>query len=51
METLRSLRVLDLSFNKIQSLSGLQDVTLLASLNVERNLVTPIHTKRQSQGA
>ena len=40
METLKILHVLDLSFNKIQSLSGLQDLTLLGSVNLEGNLVT-----------
>ncbi|XP_062338774.1 leucine-rich repeat and guanylate kinase domain-containing protein [Osmerus eperlanus] len=42
METLRSLHVVDLSFNKIQSLSGLQDLILLGSVNLERNLISDI---------
>lgn len=39
LENQRSLQVLDLSSNRIVSLSGLQDLHLLCSLNLEKNLV------------
>lgn len=35
----KSLQVLDLSSNRIVSMSGLQSVQLLCSLNLEKNLV------------
>lgn len=39
VETLRTLQVLDLSLNRITSLSGLQNLHLLGSINLESNLV------------
>ncbi|XP_038843611.1 leucine-rich repeat and guanylate kinase domain-containing protein-like [Salvelinus namaycush] len=42
VETLRTLQVLDLSLNRITSLSGLQNLHLLGSINLERNLISEI---------
>lgn len=39
LENLKSLQVLDLSLNRINSLSGLQNLHLLCSINLEKNLV------------
>ncbi|XP_036812968.1 leucine-rich repeat and guanylate kinase domain-containing protein-like isoform X2 [Oncorhynchus mykiss] len=42
VETLRTLQVLDLSLNRISSLSGLQNLHLLGSINLESNLISEI---------
>ncbi|XP_045568071.1 leucine-rich repeat and guanylate kinase domain-containing protein-like, partial [Salmo salar] len=42
VETLRTLQVLDLSLNRITSLSGLQNLHLLGSINLESNLISEI---------
>ncbi|XP_041717942.1 leucine-rich repeat and guanylate kinase domain-containing protein-like isoform X1 [Coregonus clupeaformis] len=42
VETLRTLQVLDLSLNRITSLSGLQNLHLLGSINLERDLISEI---------
>ena len=39
LENVKSLQVLDLSLNCITSLSGLQNLHLLGSINLEKNLV------------
>lgn len=39
LENMKSLQVLDLSLNRITSLSGLQNLHLLGSINLEKNLV------------
>ncbi|KAL0963045.1 hypothetical protein UPYG_G00348980 [Umbra pygmaea] len=42
VDTLKTLRVLDLSLNRIGSLSGLQELRALASINLEGNLISEI---------
>ncbi|KAI5618023.1 leucine-rich repeat and guanylate kinase domain-containing protein isoform X2 [Silurus asotus] len=42
LQTLQSLQILDLSSNRIQSMSGLQDLHLLGSLNLESNMIGEI---------
>ncbi|XP_058272588.1 leucine-rich repeat and guanylate kinase domain-containing protein isoform X4 [Hemibagrus wyckioides] len=42
LQTLRSLQILDLSSNRIQSLSGLQDLHLLGNINLESNMIGEI---------
>uniref|UniRef100_A0AAR2KQ77 Guanylate kinase-like domain-containing protein n=1 Tax=Pygocentrus nattereri TaxID=42514 RepID=A0AAR2KQ77_PYGNA len=42
LHTLRTLQVLDLSSNRIQSLSGLQNLHFLGSINLESNLIREI---------
>ncbi|XP_070710191.1 leucine-rich repeat and guanylate kinase domain-containing protein [Pempheris klunzingeri] len=42
LENLKSLQVLDLSLNRITSLSGLQNFHLLGSINLEKNLIREI---------
>lgn len=39
LEHLKSLKVLDLSQNRITSLSGLENLHVLGSINLEKNLV------------
>lgn len=39
MDSLRALQTLDLSYNRIQSLSGLQNLDYLGVINLEGNLV------------
>lgn len=39
LDNLKNLRVLDLSLNRITSLSGLQNLHLLGSINLEKNMV------------
>ncbi|KAM8740600.1 leucine-rich repeat and guanylate kinase domain-containing protein isoform 3-T3 [Acanthopagrus schlegelii] len=42
LENLKSLQVVDLSLNSIRSLSGLQNLHLLGSINLENNLISEI---------
>ncbi|XP_050962941.1 leucine-rich repeat and guanylate kinase domain-containing protein [Labeo rohita] len=42
LQTLRNLQVLDLSCNRIQSLSGLQNLHLLGNINLESNLISEV---------
>ncbi|XP_075967421.1 leucine-rich repeat and guanylate kinase domain-containing protein [Anarhichas minor] len=42
LDNLKSLQVLDLSLNRITTLSGLHDLHALGSVNLERNLISEI---------
>ncbi|XP_031714985.1 leucine-rich repeat and guanylate kinase domain-containing protein isoform X2 [Anarrhichthys ocellatus] len=42
LDNLKSLQVLDLSLNRITTLSGLHDLHVLGSINLERNLISEI---------